>query len=178
MLETIDVLRRCQQLFKEALPKFNWGASALDANAIQLLNEVPAEVDRKLDGLLAEANRERAINCYTVEISDGRGIVEGKNKFECKQLRVLAENDTYLVVNDHRFTSVKKEYSDYQTCLDAPSISMYNGDNVFGSGVSYTLYTERNVRATTIRKEIEKAVVKKYGFFINGLKLDFIKDQK
>lgn len=28
----------------EALPKFNWGASALDANAIRLLNEVPAKV--------------------------------------------------------------------------------------------------------------------------------------
>ena len=37
-------LQRCQRLFDEALPKFNWGASALDANAIQLLNEVPGEV--------------------------------------------------------------------------------------------------------------------------------------
>lgn len=43
-----DVLRmqleRCLRLFDEALPKFNWGASFLDANAIQLLNEVPREV--------------------------------------------------------------------------------------------------------------------------------------
>lgn len=43
-----DILRiqleRCLQLFDEALPKFNWGASFLDSNAIQLLNEVPAEV--------------------------------------------------------------------------------------------------------------------------------------
>lgn len=27
------------RIIDEALPKFNWGASALDANAIQLLNE-------------------------------------------------------------------------------------------------------------------------------------------
>ncbi|ANO57447.1 hypothetical protein AN14_52 [Pseudomonas phage AN14] len=37
-------LARAARLFEEALPKFNWGASALDANAIQLLNEVPGEV--------------------------------------------------------------------------------------------------------------------------------------
>lgn len=35
---------RAKQLFDEALPKFNWGASFLDASAIQLLNEVPGEV--------------------------------------------------------------------------------------------------------------------------------------
>lgn len=35
---------RAMRLFDEALPKFNWGASFLDANAIRLLNEVPAEV--------------------------------------------------------------------------------------------------------------------------------------
>ena len=37
-------LEACQRLFNEALPKFNWGASALDANAIQRLNEVPGTV--------------------------------------------------------------------------------------------------------------------------------------
>ncbi|WP_142028335.1 hypothetical protein [Bordetella hinzii] len=43
-----DALRvaaeRAKRLFDEALPKFNWGASFLDANVIQLLNEVPGEV--------------------------------------------------------------------------------------------------------------------------------------
>lgn len=42
--EATEALRRCQRLFDEALPKFDWGKSALDANAIALLNEVPAEV--------------------------------------------------------------------------------------------------------------------------------------
>lgn len=35
---------QAKRLFDEALPKFNWGASFLDANAIALLNEVPAQV--------------------------------------------------------------------------------------------------------------------------------------
>ena len=37
-------LKDAERLFNEALPKFNWGASALDGNAIQLLNEVPLKV--------------------------------------------------------------------------------------------------------------------------------------
>ena len=37
-------LEQCQRLFDEAIPKFNLGASALDANAIQLLNTVPIAV--------------------------------------------------------------------------------------------------------------------------------------
>ncbi len=40
----LDTLEQVERLIKEALPKFNWGASALDANAIKLLNEVPLQV--------------------------------------------------------------------------------------------------------------------------------------
>ena len=42
--ELLDALKRAQRLFEEALPKFDWGKSALDANAIRLLNEVPGEI--------------------------------------------------------------------------------------------------------------------------------------
>ena len=38
-------LRASQKLFDLALPKFNWGASALDAGAIKLLNDVPVLVN-------------------------------------------------------------------------------------------------------------------------------------
>jgi hypothetical protein len=44
-------LEDCQRLFREALPKFNWAASALDGGAIELLNEVPQTV-RHAIGLL------------------------------------------------------------------------------------------------------------------------------
>lgn len=40
-----DALVRAQRLLNEAVPKFNYGASYLDANAIRLLNEVPGEVN-------------------------------------------------------------------------------------------------------------------------------------
>ncbi len=41
-------LRAADTLFDEALPKFDWGRSALDANAIALLNQVPDKVKRAL----------------------------------------------------------------------------------------------------------------------------------
>ncbi len=40
----VSALERADRLCREALPRFNWGASALDANAITLLNEVPNEI--------------------------------------------------------------------------------------------------------------------------------------
>ena len=43
-------LKMADRLCKEALPKFNWGASALDANAIKLLNEVPGLISAAIQG--------------------------------------------------------------------------------------------------------------------------------
>lgn len=37
-------LEAADELFKYALPKFNWGASFLDGKAIDLLNTVPTQV--------------------------------------------------------------------------------------------------------------------------------------
>ena len=41
-------LKLCQRLFKEALPKFNWANSALDANAIRLLTRTPIVVAKAI----------------------------------------------------------------------------------------------------------------------------------
>lgn len=44
-------LVRAKQLFDQALPKFNWKASALDAAAVTLLNTVPGEVARAIEAI-------------------------------------------------------------------------------------------------------------------------------
>ncbi len=44
----LEALQATKRLIDEALPKFNWGASALDANAIRLLNETPKKVELAL----------------------------------------------------------------------------------------------------------------------------------
>lgn len=116
------------------------------------------------------------INHYVVEISDGSGVLDAKNEFRVDQHQVLAQNDDYLVIDDRRFTTLKKGDSDYETCMDKPSISTAANDSCWGNRIWYSLYTEREVKAAAIRKEIEKAVKKKYGFFIGNLNLDIVKD--
>jgi hypothetical protein len=49
LLEAVAALERCAVLFDEALPKFSWGASFLDADAVRLLNEVPMQAWAALD---------------------------------------------------------------------------------------------------------------------------------
>jgi hypothetical protein len=46
--ELVEALEAMKQLIDVALPCFNWGASALSAEAITLLNEVPGKVDDAL----------------------------------------------------------------------------------------------------------------------------------
>lgn len=57
--ELLEALQRAHQLIKEALPKFNWGASALDANAITLLDTVPGEVHAALAKALNVSHQEK-----------------------------------------------------------------------------------------------------------------------
>lgn len=47
--EMLSALKAAKRLFEEAHPKFNWGASFLDADAISLLNDVPIQVQAAID---------------------------------------------------------------------------------------------------------------------------------
>lgn len=52
----VEALEQSEQLHTEALPKFNWGKSALDANAIALLGGTPTKVRHALAGLKKQEN--------------------------------------------------------------------------------------------------------------------------
>lgn len=49
-------IRQTLRLIDEALPKFNWAASALDANAIRLLNDTSVKV-RGLNARMMEGDQ-------------------------------------------------------------------------------------------------------------------------
>ena len=53
-----DALEAAQKLCREALPKFNWSASCLDANAIRLLNDVPCQIDEAI-AAIAQFDRDK-----------------------------------------------------------------------------------------------------------------------
>jgi len=117
------------------------------------------------------------INFYHVELSDGTGIIKGGNVFEVNELNVLGENHRNIVVDDVDFTTIRKDKDKYYTCLDQPSICIYCNDNCWGNRVTYRLYTASTKKAATIRKEIEREIDKKIGFFRSGVDLSFIKDK-
>lgn len=120
----------------------------------------------------------KKINHYRVEVTDpaNPGIIGRDKRFEVTAFDVIGENDKYIAINDHRFTSIRKEKSDWDTVLDKPSISLHANDTCWGTRVMYSLYTEKSKRASTIKKEIEAAIEKKYGFFARGFDLSFITD--
>ncbi|MBU3577536.1 hypothetical protein [Polynucleobacter sp. UK-Kesae-W10] len=117
------------------------------------------------------------INHYRVEISDSSGIIEKRNEFKCEKLNVLAENAEYLVVDDRCFTTLARSKSYIHSQLGKPSIHSYTGDTCWGNRITYTLYTETNKRASTIRGEIEAHVKEKYGFFASRMDLSIITDE-
>lgn len=121
----------------------------------------------------------KKINYYRVEVTDPlhSGILGREKKFEAEQFNVIGENEKYIAIDDFRFSSIRKQKADWDTCIDQPSISLYANDNVWGTRITYTLYTQKTKRAATIKKEIEAAIEKKYGFFARGFDLSFITDK-
>lgn len=116
------------------------------------------------------------IKRYYVEVTDPKcpGIIGREQKFEVSDFNVIAENDRYIAIDDYRFTSLRKEKYKYDTCLNQVSISLSTSDSVWGSRIIYTLYTDKAKRASTIKKEIEAEIAKKYGFFLGNIDLSFI----
>lgn len=53
----VEACKAADKMIREALPKFDWSASALDANAIRMLNETPGIIAAAL--ALAEGGERR-----------------------------------------------------------------------------------------------------------------------
>lgn len=115
---------------------------------------------------------------YVVEISDGSGILGAENRFEVKEHRIIGENSINFVIDDLHFTTIarpgNRRYAG--NTLGKPNISIRVRDDVWGSRVSYSLFTLRRKKAATIRKEIEEKMTKHLGFFLHGIDLSVVKD--
>lgn len=115
---------------------------------------------------------------YDVESADGSGILSAVKKFEVSELSLVGENDTYIAVNDSRFTTIQKE-CDKERCsiypvLNDPSVSIYNNDNCWGNRLHYILYSETTVTSASIKKRIEREIDKRFGYFTGKIDLSFI----
>lgn len=104
------------------------------------------------------------------------GLLSYENGFTVSEVEVLGENERRIVLKDESFTRVERKKSICFESIDEPSISLHTNDQCWGSGVRYTLYTFKNKRAATIKKEIEKRIHEKFGYFMQGIDLSMIKD--
>lgn len=119
----------------------------------------------------------KVVRHYQVEISDSYGVLKNRNEFSVKEINVLAENERYVVLDNSSFTVLSREKDYCNSQIEKPRIDLDANDSVWGNRIYYSLYTLGTVRASTIKKQIEKEVAKKFGFFMRGLNLDIVSDK-
>lgn len=115
---------------------------------------------------------------HRVEISDGTGIIRHADGFLVSEVAVVAESEKQIVVAGAygMFVVIRKAKVQFDTCLDKEYIGIDTHDSVWGNRVTYTLYSYKKKRATSIRKAIEAEIKRKFGFFVNGIDLSCITD--
>lgn len=100
-----------------------------------------------------------------------------EDKFEVKPLKIIAQNDRYIVLDTPFFCKIEKPHKERHTLngvLNRPHIRFK--DPCSHEGVFYTLYTDKSKRPSTIQKEIEKEAHKRYGWlFTEELDLSILK---
>lgn len=116
------------------------------------------------------------IKKYEVISLDQVGLLREPNGFTISEVEILGENQHRIVINDSMFTRLEKKKSSVFECIDDPTINVYTNDNCWGSGVKYCLYTFKNKKAATIKKEIEAKIQKRFGYFLRGIDLSMIKE--
>lgn len=116
------------------------------------------------------------IKKYQVISSDGRGLLSEPNGFIISEVEVIGENAHRIVLKDEMFTRLEKKKTSCFESIGEPSISIHANDNCYGSGVRYCLYTFKNKKAATIKKEIEAQIQKRFGYFMQGIDLSMIKE--
>lgn len=116
----------------------------------------------------------KKINKYCVKIQGDKPVcryVGNENEFKKEVYKVLLENKDYIVIDDFRFTSLRKNGRDKE--IDTPIIfEMKFG--TYNDGIHYYYYCYGTRKPESIRKDIEKWIQKKYGYLFD-INLNFIK---
>ena len=113
---------------------------------------------------------------YRVRIIRNPGVYNwNKNEFISEQVEIVAQNETYIVINDWYFTKIKKERCSYETYLNKPSISIRTNDRSLDNGIFYTLYSEKPVKPDKIKSEIQAKISKDYSWLLGDIDLSIIK---
>jgi len=109
----------------------------------------------------------KTLHHYRIEIVTSPGMInkEVGNKYHWGQVKILGENKRRLVLDNESFTTIEKKKSKYLTSLNSPAIGHNVDDTIWGSCLTYTLYSDKKKRKSTIKKEIAEYISKKFGAF-------------
>jgi len=104
------------------------------------------------------------------------GICYTENRFEIKELQILAERRELIVLDDDYFPTVNiSERKDIcRPNIEVPSIGFNLDCKVWGTSITYRLYTQKKKTPAAIRKEIDRARDEKFGSLF-AVDLSFIK---
>lgn len=120
----------------------------------------------------------KTINRYKVGI-----LKNGVNYFEKEKIKIALENDQWIVLDVANYDKITKT-KDYD--FSYPRVGVYKirkKDNEtgwfkdhreYGNGVFYELYSEKEKRTSTIKKEIKEFLNEKFGYLSN-IDLSFVK---
>ena len=97
------------------------------------------------------------ITHYRVKMVFQAGRVDDKgNKFTENTHGVVAENDEYVCLDDYCFTSIKKKAGHtHDSALGKKVIYSHINDRFWGTQITYTLYTDKKKKRSTIKREIK-----------------------
>ena len=104
------------------------------------------------------------------------GIGYTENKFKTKDLEILKQRGDIICLDDDYFPTVnvsgKKDI--VRSNIAVASIGFNLDCKIWGTSITYRLYTQKNKRPATIRKEIDRAREEKFGSLF-AVDLSFIK---
>ena len=107
---------------------------------------------------------------YEIELD----FKDNKVKQEQKPYQVIGYNDTYLAINDQRFSTIKhrKLYrgDNYDTLFN--EVSVFDYQSTYNDFIRATLYTQsssKKIAYKRMKKELEKFIYKKHGRYCNAI---------
>lgn len=117
---------------------------------------------------------------YEIESSDGSGCIGASKRYDVKKLRVIGENEDFLVVDDHRFSTIKKtgnkDDAFLHTILGRPCITIHNADKCWGNRIWFSLFSSTPVKPQFIKRQIQKEIDRRFSYFTGKVDLSFIKE--
>lgn len=104
------------------------------------------------------------------------GLINTENSFKTRDLDIIKERNGIAVLDDDYFPTVQIDGRDTvaRANLNKPSISFSVDCRVWGTSVTYRLYTDKKKKPETIRREIDKERDRKYGALF-AVDLSFIR---